>query len=178
MATDDTDAPTLVVPESVREEILAHAREGAPEEICGILAGSRGERGPETDHHDDSDHRDDTDDSDHRDDTDDSDHRVEAHHPAENAAETPRTRYEIDPREQLALLERIEESGREVVGFYHSHPAGPPGPSATDAAQATWPGRSYVIVSLGGEEVSVGSWRWTGEEFVAETVQFVDEDAT
>nr|WP_309221746.1 desampylase [Halorussus sp. MSC15.2] len=113
MPTDDTDSPTVVVPRSVREEILAHARDGAPEEVCGILAGT----------------------------WDEGDHRVEARHPAENVAETPRTRYEIGPREQLALMEEIEDAGREVVGFYHSHPRGPARPSATDAAQATWPGR-------------------------------------
>ncbi|WP_135823921.1 desampylase [Halorussus ruber] len=147
--------PTIVIPESIRDEILDHAREKAPDEACGLLAGTRteGER------------------------ADGPTHRVETRHPAENVAETPRTRYEIDPREQLELMEAIEESGREVVGFYHSHPRGPAGPSETDAAQATWPDRSYLIVSLGGTEgaqdgetVSVGSWRWTGEEFVEESV--------
>ena len=146
-------APTITIPERIRDEIVAHARECAPEEVCGILAGSRTE----------------------------TEHRVEARHQADNVAETPRTRYEIDPREQLDLLEEIEAAGRDVVGFYHSHPHGPAGPSATDAAQATWPDRSYVIVSLedgdGGEsrEASVGSWRWTGEEFVAEEIRMVDD---
>ncbi|MFC4447628.1 desampylase [Halorussus aquaticus] len=147
MPTDESDSPTVVVPRSVREEILARAREGAPEEVCGILAGTR----------------------------DETDHRVETSHPAENVAETPRTRYEIGPREQLALMEEIEDAGREVVGFYHSHPRGPSRPSATDAAQATWPDRSYLVVSLGNDAgesaVSVESWRWTGEEFVAESVR-------
>jgi proteasome lid subunit RPN8/RPN11 len=147
---------SLVIPTSVRDELLAHAREGAPEEVCGILAGVRdhGENPTES--------------------------RVETHHPAENVAGTPRTRYEIDPREQLALMEQIEEEGREVVGFYHSHPHGPAGPSPTDAAQATWPNRSYVIVALdadNGESPSLGSWRWTGEEFVAESVR-VEDDGT
>ncbi|WP_170977274.1 desampylase [Halorussus salinisoli] len=146
MPTDNPDAPAIVLPESVREEILAQAREGAPEEVCGVLAGTRGD---ET-----------------------TDHRVEVRHPAENVAETPRTRYEIDAREQLELMETVEESGRDVVGFYHSHPQGPDAPSATDAAQATWPDRSYVIASLAGDgEGSLGSWRWTGEEFVAESVR-------
>jgi proteasome lid subunit RPN8/RPN11 len=139
----------IVIPEAIRNQILAHAREGTPEEICGILAGTRNESNP-----------------------DESEHRVEARHPAENVAETPRTRYEIDPREQLELMEAIEASAREVVGFYHSHPRGPEGPSATDSAQATWPDRSYVIVSLGGSAGdSIGSWRWTGEEFVEESVR-------
>ncbi|WP_276298891.1 desampylase [Halorussus lipolyticus] len=137
--------PTIAIPDSIRDELLAHAREEAPTEACGILAGTRIER------------------------DDDAEHRVLEHHPAENVAGTPRTRYEIDPREQLELMEAVEDAGREVVGFYHSHPRGPAGPSETDAAQATWPGRSYVIVALG-DGVSVGSWRWTGAEFVDESV--------
>jgi proteasome lid subunit RPN8/RPN11 len=145
--------PSIVIPESIREQILTHAREGAPEEVCGVLSGTENADA----HHDET------------------DHRVEVHHPAENVAERPRTRYEIDPREQLELMETIEDAGREVVGFYHSHPEGPAGSSATDSAQATWPGRSYVIVSLGGENgdsgASLGSWRWTGEEFVEESVR-------
>ncbi|USZ67263.1 M67 family metallopeptidase [Halorussus salilacus] len=152
-------APTLVVPTRIRDAIVAHAREGAPEEVCGVLAGTR----------------------------DGDDHRVEARLPAANAAESPRTRYEIDPREQLDLLERIEGSDREVVGFYHSHPRGPVGPSETDAAQATWPGRSYAIASLAGPaseagedeasgDASLGSWRWTGDEFVEEALRVVDSE--
>ncbi len=138
--------PTLCIPEEVRDELVSHAREGAPEEVCGLLGGAR----------------------------DGDDHRVETRHPAENVAETPETRYEIDPREQLDLLERVEDAGREVVGFYHSHPQGPADPSATDAELATWPGRSYVIVSLGDTDApEVTSWRWTGEEFVAEDVRVV-----
>ncbi|WP_435176062.1 desampylase [Halorussus sp. AFM4] len=154
MPTDTPDSPTVVVPESVRNDVVAHAREGSPREVCGVLAGVR-EGGDGTPVH-----------------------RVERRYPAENAADRPRTRYEIDPREQLELMEEIEDAGREVVGFYHSHPRGPPGPSATDAAQATWPGRSYLVVSLGGGggegggEPSIGSWRWTGAEFVAEQLRF------
>ncbi|UPW01162.1 M67 family metallopeptidase [Halorussus gelatinilyticus] len=137
--------PTLRIPETVRDELLAHAREGAPEEICGVLAGERDE---ET-------------------------HRVETRHPAENVAGTPETRYEIDAREQLDLMERIEDADREVVGFYHSHPRGPAEPSATDAELATWPGRSYLILSLAGGAPRLTSWRWTGDEFVAEDVRVV-----
>ncbi|WP_132056848.1 desampylase [Halorussus amylolyticus] len=152
--------PTITIPKRIRDEILAHARDGAPEEICGVLAGVR--EGDPSDDDPEASHR------------IEAHHRVETHHPAENVADSPRTRYEIDPREQLDLLESVEASGSEVVGFYHSHPRGPAEPSATDAAAATWPGRSYVIASLGDDGgASLGSWRWTGEEFVTETVRVV-----
>jgi proteasome lid subunit RPN8/RPN11 len=122
----------------VREAIVEHAREGAPEEVCGVLGGRRGEESAAT-----------------------------TSRRAENVAVTPRTRYELDPAEQLRLMDDIENGGDDVVGFYHSHPAGPAGPSETDAAQATWTGYSYVIVDLS-REPSVGSWRWTGERFEEE----------
>ncbi|PSQ26624.1 hypothetical protein BRD03_09395 [Halobacteriales archaeon QS_9_68_17] len=126
------------------ERLLGHARDGAPAEVCGVLGGTTGE--------DDAGER-----------------RVDAALPVENVADRPRTRYELDPAEQLERIEAIETEGGDVVGFYHSHPTGPANPSATDSAQATWPGASFVIVDLRDERV--GAWRWTGETFAAETVR-------
>ncbi|MDS0476570.1 desampylase [Natrinema sp. 1APR25-10V2] len=121
----------IVIPTAVREAILERARDGRPEEVCGILGGEYDPDGRS---------------------------RVRSQYPAENVADAPRTRYEIDPEQQLAVFERLEDRGEEIVGFYHSHPRGPARPSETDAALATWPDRSYVIVSL--EPLAVGSWRW------------------
>ena len=125
------------------DEIVYHAYEGDDEEVCGVLAGEYGE---ETS-------------------------RVLATHRAENVAETPQIRYRIDPEEQFEIVEAIEDAGREIVGFYHSHPTGGTTPSETDAARATWPDRSYVICALDGYPF-VGSWRWQGDEngFEQETV--------
>jgi proteasome lid subunit RPN8/RPN11 len=133
----------LALPAALREDIVAHAREGAPEEVVGVLAGTRG----------------------------DDRSTVERVYKADNAAETPETRYEIAPAEELDLLERIDDAGLDVVGFYHSHPRGPAGPSETDARLAAWPGHSYVIVSLAGEAAGLGSWRWTGDAFEAERIE-------
>ena len=36
-------AERLVLPEAIREEIIAHARDHAPRECCGIVAGRNGE---------------------------------------------------------------------------------------------------------------------------------------
>jgi len=129
------------------DEIVAAGEEGAPQEVCGILAGEYGEQRS----------------------------AVAETYPTENAADTPETRYAIDPEEQLSVIEKIEAAGSDVVGFYHSHPAGPPQPSQTDIARATWPGYSYVICALDGPP-DVGSWRWQGEEagFERETVRVTD----
>lgn len=140
---------TLVLPEPLEEAIVAHAREGAPEEVVGVLAGERDTAEPGA--HEPTD-------------------RVDRVLRAENVAEHPETRYEIAPAEELALLERVEGAGDDVVGFYHSHPAGPAAPSPTDERLAAWPNHSYVIVSLAGGEPEVASWRWTGEAFDEEPV--------
>ena len=36
----------------------------------------------------------------------------------------------------------------ELVGFYHSHPHGPPGPSQTDIDECNYHGYAFLIVSL------------------------------
>lgn len=125
------------------DDVVYHAYSGMDEEVCGVLAGEYSQNGS----------------------------RVTAVHEAENAAEKPQIRYLIDPEEQLVITERIEDSEREVVGFYHSHPTGPTHPSETDADRATWPDRSYVICALDGYPY-VGSWRWRAdaETFDQETV--------
>ena len=58
------------------------------------------------------------------------------------------TRYEVDPREHIALIRQLRGTGRQIVGTYHSHPASPPVPSSTDVAHAFYPHFVYLIVSL------------------------------
>jgi proteasome lid subunit RPN8/RPN11 len=134
---------TLVLADPIRDAICAHARSGAPREVVGVLAGDRREGRAV----------------------------VRRAYRAENAADDPRTRYEIAAPAEIALLERIDDAGLDVVGFYHSHPEGPPGPSDTDARLAAWPGRSYVIVSLGTDAPETGAWRWDGDRFVSEPIE-------
>jgi proteasome lid subunit RPN8/RPN11 len=132
----------IVLDASTRDAIVGHAREGAPMEVCGVLAGSHA---PE-------------------------ESRVERAYRTRNVADSPRVTYEIDPEALFETIEEIEATGREVVGFYHSHPDGPPRPSPTDETQATWEGYSYVIVEPG-PDPRLGSWRWTGETFEEETIR-------
>jgi proteasome lid subunit RPN8/RPN11 len=132
---------SLRIARAVRSDLVSHALAGTPAEICGVLAGTHG---------------------------DESVARASAH--ATNAAAEPQHRYELDPAEQLELMRDLEADGDEVVGFYHSHPRGPPEPSDVDADEATWAGYSYVIVSLHGDPV-LTSWRWTGGGFEREPVR-------
>ena len=64
--------------------------------------------------------------------------------------------YEMEPEEQFRVMKDIRDSGLEMVGLFHSHPAGRAYPSSVDVEQAYWPGTElpnypdavYVIVSL------------------------------
>lgn len=67
---------------------------------------------------------------------------------ARNAEESP-LRYSIAPGEQLAIMDRIEAAGEELVGIYHSHTRTEAYPSQTDINLAAgWPDPVYFIVSL------------------------------
>jgi proteasome lid subunit RPN8/RPN11 len=64
----------------------------------------------------------------------------------ENTLHSP-FRYRLDPKEQLAAFNHIESQGLELIGIYHSHPAGPTNPSNTDIAEAYYPDATYLIWS-------------------------------
>ncbi|WP_217593881.1 M67 family metallopeptidase [Cohnella sp. GbtcB17] len=49
-----------------------------------------------------------------------------------NVAADPRTAFAFEPRAWIEAAYAAQKSRREVVGFFHSHPSGPPLPSASD----------------------------------------------
>ena len=57
-------------------------------------------------------------------------------------------RFRMDPEDQWAAFKRIEDQGLELVGIYHSHPAGPQGPSQTDIQESYYPEAAYLIWSV------------------------------
>ncbi|MBI5954761.1 MAG: M67 family metallopeptidase [Chloroflexi bacterium] len=65
-------------------------------------------------------------------------------------------RFEMDPFEQLKAFEWIESNNLELVGIFHSHPAGPETVSPTDIAEA-----AYSVVNVILARVN-GSWRARG----------------
>lgn len=150
---------------STYDEIVSRARRGGDLEVCGVLGGRSVGIAPDTESSSSG--------------SDPSQsgfgHVVTTVYPVENVADAPRVRYELDPEGQLEAIQRLEDRGETLVGFYHSHPRGPPAPSETDVETATWPDASYVIVALDGEPY-VGSWRWNGETFETELVRLVPEE--
>lgn len=129
-------------------KILRDAVERAyPEEACGILLGRRGE-------------------------VVDQAVRVIV---CDNTAAEPRRRYAIAPEALIAAQRSAREAGLEILGFYHSHPDHPAGPSETDLREAHWPECVYLICGVEeGRLASIAAWkleepaRWRGERLEME----------
>jgi proteasome lid subunit RPN8/RPN11 len=71
--------------------------------------------------------------------------------PAANAAVDPARAYEIAPEELFKLIRKIRAARLELLGIYHSHPAGENRPSARDIERAFYPAAAYFIVSPGAD---------------------------
>ena len=77
--------------------------------------------------------------------------------PAANVAEDTRDTFEIDPAILFAAI-RAERAGQgTLLGYYHSHPFGPPTPSDRDTAQAVGDCRIWLIIG----KDRVTAWRMT-----------------
>ncbi len=97
----------------------------APEEACGLLPGQI-EHGV---------------------------YRVSSVIPVANELHSP-VRYRMDAQAQIDAFIHIDSQNLELVGIYHSHPAGPPYPSPTDIAEAFYPESAYLIWSA-----MAGDWQ-------------------
>jgi proteasome lid subunit RPN8/RPN11 len=134
----------IELPRALADALIGHAREGQPEEVCGIV-GLR-------------------------------DSRVVRLERARNASPQARTRFEIDSRDLVKVIE-LDKAGLEV-GFYHSHPASPAYPSPTDIDFARlWPGALQLMVSLRHDPApgpEVHAYRIQGEHVSVEELRIVD----
>ena len=124
------------IPAAVVEVIRAHAADAAPEECAGFLVGH----------------------------LEGGDRVVTESRRARNAQPGMReVRYTIDPRDTLAVERDLREAPDRVLGFYHSHPRGPPEPSALDRQRA-WPWYVYVILAPAeAERFGLTAWSLRGE---------------
>jgi proteasome lid subunit RPN8/RPN11 len=121
------------------EAIIAHVRAGYPLEICGVLLGRKDEGGMVV---------------------------VEAVAVENRERVAPRVRYEIAPEDLLRLQRDARATGRDIVGFYHSHPDHPARPSETDrrmAAEGISDGVVHLVVSVDGRGHTAAS-AWTFRE--------------
>ena len=138
----------LVIPPSAYRALRRHGEAAYPHECCGVLLGTaRGD-----------------------------DRFVSAAIPCHNGdADSPASRYHIDPRELLRIERDARARGEEVVGFYHSHPDHPARWSATDLAEAHWLGCCYVITRVAaGRAEETRSFLLAGGDEAAK--RFLDEE--
>ena len=138
----------MVIPRAMLEELVAHAREEAPNECCGVLAS---EPGTPT-------------------------HAARLYR-TRNVKASPLS-FEVDGLELLGVNTEIEEAGCELGAIYHSHTRTAPYPSQTDINfAANWPGVEWIIVGLAGERPEVRSYLIEGG-LVSEVEVVVGEPAT
>ena len=86
---------------------------------------------------------------------------IEQARPTANVAAEPQRRFEIDPQALVDAFRSARAGGPQVLGYYHSHPAGPAAPSATDRAQASGDGSVWAIA--GKDDITF--WRDDKEGF-------------
>ena len=102
---------------ALAEKVRTAAARAYPEECCGLIEG-----------------------------VDEADGwRATSLHETANRAEDRARRFLIDPQAQFDLMRGLRDTGRRVIGCFHSHPGGRAAPSATDAAEAYEPGFLYLI---------------------------------
>ncbi len=75
--------------------------------------------------------------------------RITEARPASNVALNKARHFEIDPAALIDAHRAERGGGPELVGYYHSHPSGPPEPSATDREQAAGDGKVWAIAAQG-----------------------------
>lgn len=102
------------------EKMAAHAVEGHPYEVVGLLAGSRSEA-----------------------------HVTRVVALRNERADSPKNRYVVSGLVLMRAEEKLLEEGLEIVGYYHSHPDHPAQYSTFDRDHAL-PNMDYLILSVSG----------------------------
>lgn len=122
----------MIARSDVLDEIRRHGEDTYPEECCGFLIGRLREGRNE----------------------------VLSARRAVNRNENRREdRYVIAPGDYREVDRAAREVDLDIVGMYHSHPDHPARPSSTDLGQATFPGYTYVIVSVhDGKAADLTAW--------------------
>jgi proteasome lid subunit RPN8/RPN11 len=145
-------------PEALRQELIDHAREGDPDEVCGILAGQENsiERVRRV-----------------RNTADEVGAERGLFRDRQTDVATPghsTVHYFMDPLDQLRAYDEIEELGLDVVGYYHSHTRTEARPSPTDVRLARDTAAYWVLVSLeDAQNPSVRAWRISKQDPMDET---------
>jgi len=96
--------------------------------------------------------------------------RASSFHPVTNIDPEPARRFLMEPAEQIRALRHMRESGEQMIGIFHSHPASPAQPSPTDRALACYPDVFYLILSLQDAEPELNAFYYDGNGFTGVAV--------
>lgn len=102
-------------------------------------------------------------------------HSVEKVLLVRNQAQSP-VRFVMDPYEQLNAFAWIESRALELLGIFHSHPAGPETVSLTDIAEAAYEAVHVIWARTGGEWKARGFWVENGQVINVPLVLSVDHE--
>jgi len=158
-------ADRLIFPVTLRQELVDHAREGDPDEVCGMLAGRDGrvERVFRI-----------------RNTADEVTAQSGVFRDRATGEAAPGRRavdYYMDPRDQLRVYNEIDDLGLDLIGYYHSHTHSEARPSPTDVRLATDLASFYVLVSLVDKaHPPVRAWRITKADPLDEIGEVVELD--
>jgi proteasome lid subunit RPN8/RPN11 len=140
----------LIISPSIRQTILLHLLESAPNEGVGLLSST----------------------------TRDDGRTIEAirFYPGGNVAASP-SRFAMDPRDVLHAIRDIRRAGHDLGGIVHSHLFGPPTPSEIDLDEAHYPDSLMIIVSFARQPAEMRAWhiRQNGDQKVVTDIPIESE---
>lgn len=136
-------ADRIYLPKSIRDAIMVHLLQAAPNEGVGLLA-------VEAAYADE-----------------DGGLAVDAvqFFPGTNIESSP-SRFTMEPAEVIMALREIRALDQQLGAIVHSHIRGPATPSATDLREAHYPDALLMIASFAGQPAVLRAWRVTREEHV------------
>lgn len=126
---------TLILPSSIRDEVMVHLLSCAPNEGVGML----GVKPPTRD---------------------ESGVTAEAmlFVPGRNTEQSP-THYTMDPHDVIAAFREFREQGLQLGAIVHSHLKGPATPSVSDVNEWNYPEALMVIASFANQPPALRAWR-------------------
>ena len=153
----------LDLPAHLQDELIRLARQGDPDEVCGILGGEAGAVTRVFPVNNTA---------------DEVDASSGVFRDRDSGVATGGRRpvhYYMDPRDQLRVYNQLDELSLDVVAYYHSHTHTEARPSPTDVRLATDLSPYYVLVSLT-HQPNVRAWRIVKRDPADEIGELVEVD--
>ena len=120
----------LILPTSIKQQLIEHAQQITPIESCGYLGGT----------------------------LTDNIATATTFYPMTNTDNSPE-HFTFDPKEQFQVVKQARQANESLIAVYHSHPASPARLSAEDIRLFNDPHPVYIIVSLANDSADVQGFK-------------------